>query len=248
MPVERTSGGTSLIDALDRLKLAEALLGTDDLATCAQRALDWLGRSAGVTRGLCLVGSPDTPTVLEPIATLGVRGPRVQSFTLDLEAQDDPLVAASIGLGASVLGQNGRSAPRTPLESRRFIANPLHARQTLEEYPVGLPLVAPSDPDVEAEAKWVAGLLGPRLTALRAAQRRLEGERRILRERTLLYNIINAVSDPILLTDTEGRITVANARAEALLSAGEDESEGRRRAIARNNMPFSSAPTPRALP
>jgi len=235
------------VDASDRLKLAEALLGTDDLATCAQRALDWLGRSAGVTRGLCLVGSPDTLTVLEPIATFGVRGPRVQSFTLDLEAQDDPLVAASIGVGASVFGGNGRPAPRTPLESGRFIAAPLHARQTLEEYPVGLLLVAPSDPDVEAEAKWVAGLLGPRLTALRAAQRRLEGERRILRERTLLYNIINAVSDPILLTDTEGRITVANARAEALLSAGEDESEGRRRAIALNNMLFSSALTRRAI-
>jgi len=179
------------VDASDRLKLAETLLGTDDLATCAQRALDWLGRSAGVTRGFCLVGPPDTPTVLEPVATLGVRGPRAQSFTLDLEAHDDPLVAASIGLGASVFGRNGRPAPRTPLESGRFIATPLHARHSLEEYPVGLLLVAPSDPEVEAEVKWVAGLLGPRLTALRAAQRRQAGERRILRERTLLYNIIS---------------------------------------------------------
>src|SRR5206468_3411800 len=108
-------------------------------------------------------------------------------------------------------------------------------------------LIASTDADIEAEARWVAGLLGPRLTALRAAQRREANERRILRERTLLYNIINAVTDPILLTDTEGRITVANARAEALLSAGEDESEGRRRAIALNNMLFSSALTRRAL-
>ena len=38
------------VDATERLKLAETLLGTDDLATCAQRALDWLGRSAGVAR------------------------------------------------------------------------------------------------------------------------------------------------------------------------------------------------------
>src|SRR5439155_830642 len=66
-------------------------------------------------------------------------------------------------------------------------------------------------------------------------------------ERTLLYNIINAVSDPVLLTDTEGRIIVANARAEVLLSSGEDDSEGRRRAVALNNMLFSSALTRRAI-
>ena len=44
------------------------------------------------------------------------------------------------------------------------------------------------------------------------------------------------LTGPEIWDDTEGRITVANARAEALLSAGEDESEGRRRAIALNNM------------
>src|SRR2546428_334366 len=217
------------VDAVERLKLAETLLGTDDLTMCAQRALDWLGRSAGVARGLCLVGSQESATVLQPVATLAVRSPRAQSFTLDLETHSAPLVAATTGLEASILGRNGRPAPRTPLESSRLIAVPLHGRQVLEEYPIGLLLVAPIDPEIETEVKWVAGLLGPRLTALRAAQRRQEGERRSLRERTLLYNIINAVSDPVLLTDTEGRIIVANARAEALLSSGEDDSAGRDR-------------------
>jgi len=235
------------VDAAERLKLAETLLETDDLATCARCALDWLGRSAGVTRGLCLVGSQESPSVLQPVATLAVRSTRAQSFTLDLETHNDPLVAATVRLEASIFGRNGRPAPPTPLESSRLIAIPLHARQALDEYPIGLLLVAPIDPEIETEAKWVAGLLGPRLTALRAAQRRQEGERRSLRERTLLYNIINAVSDPVLLTDTEGRIIVANARAEVLLSSGEDDSEGRRRAVALNNMLFSSALTRRAI-
>jgi signal transduction histidine kinase len=235
------------VEPSDRLKLAEALLGSDDLATCAQRAVDWLGRTAGVTRALCLVGDADNVTLLRPIAMLGVRGRGANTFTVDLEAHNDPLVAATIGLGASVFGTNGRPAPSTPLEAGRLLAVPLHGRHTLEEYPVGLLLVTPSGDDGEAEARWVASLLGPRLTSLRSAQRREEGERRSLRERTLLYSIINAVTDPILLTDTEGRITVANARAEALLSAGEDESEGRRRAVALNNMLFSSALTRRAI-
>src|SRR5205807_1069387 len=119
-----------------------------------------------------------------------------------------------------IFGRNGRPAPRTPLESGRFIATPLHARQTLEEYPVGLLLVAPSDPDVEAETKWVAGLLGPRLTALRAAQRRQEGERRILRERTGIVSILRNVTDLRRATQEieenycKLRLAEADARAE----------------------------------
>jgi PAS domain S-box-containing protein len=242
-----TARRSAKVEPSDRLRLAEALLGSDDLATCAQRALDWLGRTAGITRGLCLVGDADNVTVLRPVATLGLRARGTASFTVDLEADNDPLAAATIGLGASVFGLNGRAAPNTPLQAARLVAVPLQGRRTLEEYPVGLLLVTPYDDNVEAQARWVAGLLGPRLTSLRSAQRREEGERRILRERTLLYSIINAVTDPILLTDTEGRITVANARAEALLSSGEDESEGRRRAVALNNMLFSSALTRRAI-
>jgi PAS domain S-box-containing protein len=61
------------------------------------------------------------------------------------------------------------------------------------------------------------------------------------RERALFYTIINSVTDPILLTDTEGRLIVANARAERLFAATEEESEGRRRAVELNNMLFSAA-------
>jgi signal transduction histidine kinase len=57
----------------------------------------------------------------------------------------------------------------------------------------------------------------------------------------LLYSIINAVTDPILLTDTEGRLLIANTRAEKLFSAPDDASEGWRRAVGLNNMLFSAA-------
>ncbi|MBI4266000.1 MAG: PAS domain S-box protein [Acidobacteria bacterium] len=68
-----------------------------------------------------------------------------------------------------------------------------------------------------------------------------EDLRRLRRERALFFTIINAVTDPILLTDTEGRLIVANARAEKLFAASEEESEGRRRAVELNNMLFSAA-------
>jgi PAS domain S-box-containing protein len=57
----------------------------------------------------------------------------------------------------------------------------------------------------------------------------------------LLYSIINAVTDPILLTDTEGKLIIANTHAEKLFAAPEDASEGWRRAVALNNMLFSAA-------
>jgi signal transduction histidine kinase len=60
-------------------------------------------------------------------------------------------------------------------------------------------------------------------------------------ERMLLYSIINAVTDPILLTDTEGKLIIANTHAEKLFAAPEDASDGWRRAVALNNMLFSAA-------
>jgi len=84
-------------------------------------------------------------------------------------------------------------------------------------------------------------VLGPRLAALMAARRVEDAENRLQRERGLLYSIINAVIDPILLTDADGRIIIANARAETLLAADDDQSEGRRQAVTLNNMLFSAA-------
>jgi PAS domain S-box-containing protein len=235
------------VDAVRRLELAEALLGSDDVAACAERALDWLQRSVGIRRGLCLFGPAESATVLMPIATVGVRERRVARFALDLEARDHPLVAATLGAGAVNFGNNGRPAPPTPLEVTQYTAVPLHGRDSIYDLPVGLLLLSPVDDDVREDVAWVASIVGPRLNALRSAHRGSESERRLRRERTLLYSIINAVTDPILLTDTEGRIIVANARAEALLAASEDESEGRRRAVALNNMLFSSALSRRAF-
>jgi PAS domain S-box-containing protein len=67
------------------------------------------------------------------------------------------------------------------------------------------------------------------------------------RERELLDAIVQAFPDPVLLTDAEGRMITANGRAEALFASRERESEGRRRAIAFNNMLFSAALAGRAL-
>ena len=98
--------------------------------------------------------------------------------------------------------------------------------------PAGRVLLTPLGPVAVAEAQWLSRVLGPRLTALTAATHLHESGQCLRHEHALLYSIINTVTDPILLTDADGRIMIANARAETLLATGEDQSEGRRRAVA----------------
>src|SRR5207302_1619870 len=98
--------------------------------------------------------------------------------------------------------------------------------------------------------RWAAERLGARLGELFRIAELDEAERQLDRERAQLQRVINAVPDPIVLTDSEGRMMVANARAEALfggVAPKEGESEGRRRAVALNNMLFSAALSQRTL-
>jgi signal transduction histidine kinase len=112
---------------------------------------------------------------------------------------------------------------------------------------VGLLLAAPPSPLLEREARWVADALGQRILQLRTATRAIEAEHRLSRDRELLLNLINAVPDPVLLTDAEGRILISNTRADALFATKEEQSEGRQRAVALNNMLFSAALSRQAI-
>ena len=63
------------------------------------------------------------------------------------------------------------------------------------------------------DIEWFAAVFSQKLDQILRQRALTEGDRKQGRERSLLYSIINAVSDPILLTDTEGRLLIANARA-----------------------------------
>jgi signal transduction histidine kinase len=237
----RLDGGAS---AAVRLELLEGLLAADEPTRCAQRALSWLQRRVGVRRGVCLAAYADGEPRLLPVASLGVPSDRIEQFSVDLELEDHPLTRALLAAGPSLIASNGVGV--TPLgrsDVQAIPLAPLHPR----DLPAGLLLVAPASPALTREARWLGRLLGPRLGALIAAVRLEESEHRLQRERGLLASIINAVTDPILLTDGDGRIIIANARAETLLATDDDQSEGRRRAVALNNMLFSAALTRHAI-
>ena len=69
---------------------------------------------------------------------------------------------------------------------------------------------------------------------------------RLDRQRDLLTGIINALTDPVVLTNAENDILLTNRRAEQLFSFTDTDSEGRRRAVQINNL-LSFSPVKGAL-
>ncbi|MGH2356732.1 MAG: PAS domain S-box protein, partial [Candidatus Limnocylindria bacterium] len=234
-----------------KLALVEFLLTCDSLPDCAQRSLEWLAQHAGIKQGVCAVIDGEPPHLVG-LSGIGLPAARVRKFSIDLEHREDPLVAALSRTTPTAFSQNGvggrqGDAAQAPFGAAPFMAIPLYGVEGSDAVPGGLLLVAPLSPGLNRHARWLTEILGHKLVRVRSGHILADSERKLRRERALLYNIINTVTDPIILTDTEGRIIVTNARAENLLAATEGESEGRRRAVALNNMLFSSALSQSAL-
>ena len=203
----------------------------------AARALEWLTEHAGVREGHCLVLDPDRTRLIH-LAAHGVMRMAVNGFGVELENQDHPLIQALSASQPVVLA--GEVAGHLFSGRAPFLALPLHSVEAQDQGPGGLLLVRPVSVN-HAELEWVSEYLGYRLVRARLRSTSFETERRLRRDRDLLHSILDRVTDPIILTDTEGRMVVANGRAERLFATRDDESEGRRRAVAINNMLFSSA-------
>lgn len=223
------------IDPVAKIALVEFLLRSDDVSESAQQGLEWLREHAGVRQALCAVTAGDAHH-LWGVAGIGISPARTGAFVVDLGRRRDPLAMVALG-GQPATFAPGSARPETPLDG----GTPFHAlpmRPEAQAASVGLLLVQGQQPRPDRDLLWFSSVLAAKIRRLRThaptAHRGLD------RERQLLFAIINAVSDPILLTDAQGKLIIGNARAEQLLAAA-SESEGHRRALELNNMYFSSA-------
>ena len=116
----------------------------------------------------------------------------------------------------------GRSRPDTPLGTRPFHAIPI--RTGRQRPSPGLLLVEGNQGRPDRILKWFSRMFGAKLARFRS--RHAASDRGIDRERRLLFSVINAVSDPILLTDAQGKLLMGNTRAEQLLAWSGETSEG----------------------
>ncbi len=222
------------VDADAKLALLEFLLTSIDLQESARRSVEWLVAHAPVSEAVVLVIEPLSNEVLL-VAEHGVPSGAIMEFALSRDDSKHPLIEA-MSSDAPVIVEN-IGPYRVPLEGRPFYALPLRADS--QEPTQGLLIISGRNLSVDPEIIWVSRALGKQVSRL--LSRQLLAETRFGQERMLLYSIINAVTDPILLTDTEGKLIIANSHAEKLFAAPEEASEGWRRAVALNNMLFSAA-------
>lgn len=243
MPTASHQSSSALATPSSSSKLAflEALLACDSLAEAAQLGTDWLVRSVGVREiAIALVdleraGGPR----LVFVATHGLKTADLDVLATDLDERDHPLVQALHATRATQIPVRVFDGTSIAFSGDRCTAHALRFPQRPDLDSIGLALLggATRDPQV----RWVLGVLGRKLGDLRNLRVLGMTERRLDRERALLQSILKAVPDPVLLTDPEGRLVIANPRAELYFASEEDESEGRRRAVALNNMLFSAA-------
>jgi PAS domain S-box-containing protein len=232
-----------------RLRLLEGFLSRTEVADGAHHALHWLGEVLGVRQALCLV-RPSGEPVLSVVASYGLPAATAASFSVSLDDWGNPLVTALTArrhayYPAVQSAAERRRRPVTPFEDVAFHVVPLGVSGFADEA-FGL-LLFSGGAQVTPEMQWFNSVFGQKLDQIVRQQALSDGDRRQGRERSLLYSIINAVTDPILLTDTEGRLLIANARALTLFTASEEESEGRRSAVRMNNMLLSSALSSKAI-
>ncbi|MGH7623448.1 MAG: hypothetical protein ACREMU_13985, partial [Gemmatimonadaceae bacterium] len=136
-----------------------------------------------------------------------------------------------------------RSSPAPMTEQRLRDAAPLpcrplsqlptpEGRRRIGHAPFAVILIegASSRTDAESLAR-AAQLAGPVLARTRQMERFQLSAERLDQQRDLLTTIINSLPDPIVITDSASDIVVQNRRARHLLSSGELDSEGRRRAV-----------------
>jgi PAS domain S-box-containing protein len=242
--VEEGAGDDALLGA--RVRLLEGFIGRARIADAAQFALQWLGELVGIRPSLCLV-RPQGEQSLFVVGSYGLSGGAVDSFSVSLDDWNNPLVTAfthrkELFFPAPQSASDRKRRPTTPLEDLAFHCVPLSVADDV----FGLLLLGGAAP-LHSELHWFTGIFSQKIDQVLRPQAATEGDRKQGRERSLLYSIINAVSDPILLTDTEGRLLIANARALTLFTASEEESEGRRGAVRMNNMLLSSALSSKAI-
>ncbi|MBZ4376549.1 PAS domain-containing sensor histidine kinase [Corallococcus sp. AS-1-6] len=210
-----------------RLVLAEHLLACESAVACARAVVEWLARRHGVPAAC--VGPGDGAGASACLASEGLTGAQQAALARAWDAQGSPLAGFRNRPGARGLAADAVEGAVMP---GGFFAVPLGraGAPAAALLVVGLP-----GPAVPEDVAWVASCAGPLLARQLAsdarAPRRPEPDR-------LLRRVINAVSDPVLLTDTDGTLLFANARAEALLVAGPDASPGRTRAVELNQRLF----------
>lgn len=234
-------GHVDITKAEARASLCEALLAAQDATQCAQLVVSWLRTHAGIDQVMCALRDEDLsiPRLLG-CAGAGVSSTHVRTFSLSLLDRTHPLSSALLTSKPQIFqGPRLDRIQGVAWSKSALVAQGVFGPEDGEV--LGLLLCAPPAAWARPVLTWVTALFGQCLARLRDARLASARLEHLERERQILGAMLGAISDPIVLADTQGRPCPVNAQAEALFSASEDASEGRRRAVALNHMLFAAA-------
>lgn len=222
--------------AEERLALLEFLLASGDLDASARFGLDWLITNTRVRHAVVIVVEEHS----SELVALAIAGLPPTDLGLLPSRSDTTHPLIQVLKAYDGVYYDSRSAQAwSPLGPSPTYLLPLRSPDAGSGAADGVLLIDAFDGPLSQDVRWFADVFAQQLTRLRVRQS-LESDG-VGRERMLLYHSINSVTDPILITDPEGRLIIANARAEKLFTAPDDASEGWRQAAALNNMLFSAA-------
>ncbi len=207
-----------------------------DLPEALSILFDALLTTAEVGQAIVLL---DDRQMLRGVLGMGWDEAVVGATAIPLENVEDPLVAAyRSGRPAAVRYELGGE----PTFGGRFLALPIPGAGAGEPECFGLLLIGPDHREPEELGGVLEELpaIGAVLARISGLETLRSGQRQSEQQRELLTSLVNALPDPVLITDVQNNILLENRRAETLFSAREDDSEGRRRAVDINNLLFSS--------
>jgi PAS domain S-box-containing protein len=122
-----------------------------------------------------------------------------------------------------------------------YLAVPLPAAAR-DDPPFGLLLIATAEGVPRLSPAFLSRLasIGAVLARVHEFETLQKRSRQTEQQRDLLTAIVNALPDPVLITDADNSVILENRRAESLFRTAEGDSSGRRRAVEINNLLFSS--------
>jgi PAS domain S-box-containing protein len=211
------------------------LVQADDFGDAARLLFESLIEPAGIARAALLIEAQD-----ELCGSQGWGWTDEQIQALRVSLTDASPVAEAYRSGRHTIYEPDDAAGSLP-GLRRAAVLPLPRRLPCEA-PFGVFLLEIAERGADqleelAATVYQAAPVLARLCELDLARR---AARQLEHQRELLTSIINALPDPVLITDAQNNILIENRRAETILTTSEADSEGRRRAIEINNLLLSS--------
>lgn len=207
-------------------------------------ALEDLTRRLGFERAFLAMVDPEERRVWG-VASVNIPEDAFEGFQMQLEEKNGVLID-SIAQGKPLIIQDALRDGRIAEEGRPyFIRFGMFCFAAVPLIPASSVLVVSKDPPIsEAEINELLPYAGRLIAALlqrgQTRELRESGEQHAV-EKEWLWWMLNAIHDPLVLTDEENQALFMNIHAERLLKTAAEDSPGKRRAIGLNSFLLSAA-------